>query len=186
MILSKLVTTVLLVEWVVALPDLVQFQAVLNTLPDSQTGRVSSINYNADGSKMLTLSGGTITIWSRSPSGQYTTLQTINQDGALETAQLSTDGSKIAAGGAQSKTYVWNLNPSTGRYEQQQVLVRADDSTSNKISSISFTDDGSKLISGSSDGSVNVWAIAPEKNSYNFLQKLTGGSSGVKQLATHN
>lgn len=98
------------------LPDGVQFQEVVNSLPQNQTGRVSAVNYNGDGSSLLSLTNGVITLWTRSASGNYVVSQTFNPQEAVQTARLSIDGSKIAAGGSQSRIYLWSRNAATGRY----------------------------------------------------------------------
>ena len=44
-------------------------------------------------------------------------VQTLTVEGGLSVAQLSNDGSRIAAGAKESKTYVWTLDPTSGKYK---------------------------------------------------------------------
>jgi len=52
-------------------------------MPKDQTGRVNSVNYNANGNRFLSLAEGVISVWTRSPSGRYSLAQTLTQEGGL-------------------------------------------------------------------------------------------------------
>lgn len=158
----------LLLVVVVSQQDDLQFGQALETLPRTQVGTVDAVNYNSDGSRMITLTRNVVTVWTLGGNGQFTRLQNMSIGGPLYFAQISPDGSKIAAGGNNSTIHLWQLNTANRTYGSPQSLRQPGDSVSAAINTLAFDSEG-RLVSGSSDGTVNIWRPTANNNNYEFV-----------------
>lgn len=157
----------------------------ISSLPPSTDGQVESIDYSSDGVRLLTSPGRNILLWNRNDNGLYSQGQVISTSDEVQSVKFSHSGSKIAAGSKGSTTFVYKFNPQTNSFEQAQTLLYRSDSSSARITTLSFTANDSKLITGSSDGQINVWNLN-SSGAYDFREKLNSNSSEITSLAAQS
>jgi WD40 repeat protein len=116
---------------------------------EGHQGRVDSVMFSADGSKLAT-SGedGTARIWD-SAGRQLAELK--GSQWGSSSVELSPDGSKLATLGEDGTTRIWD---SAGN---QLAELKAHQGN---ISSIAFSPDGSKLATSGDDGTARIWDSA--------------------------
>lgn len=67
---------------------------------------------------MITLANSVITVWLRnSTSTNYDKGPSMTVNDTLSSADISSDGQKIAAAGTANAVYIFRLNPTTKQYE---------------------------------------------------------------------
>ncbi|CAN5295891.1 hypothetical protein BH11PLA2_BH11PLA2_28800 [soil metagenome] len=134
--------------------------------------RVNSVNYSADGTKLLTAAADrTVRIWDlangheiivyRGHTPANTEVDPKQGVGSIPIrvgdAVFHPDGKRVASAGGK-QIHLWDL--ATGK--TLQVIKGVDDKKgpTKLIKSIAFNDDGSKLVSGGDDLIVRVWDVA--------------------------
>lgn len=123
---------------------------------------------SADGTKLVVVCSGNLTVWSL-PDRRL--LTTILAEGRFNrTLQLSPDGVTAATGDPRGPVRLWNL--AEGR--AGAVMY----GHSGPVVSLAFTPDGKMLVSGSWDGSVRVWSVAEGA----ALTVLEGHRGGIDHL----
>jgi WD40 repeat protein len=105
---------------------------------------------SADGTKLVVVCNGNLTVWSLPDRRRLTTI--VAEGRFNRVLQLSPDGVTAATGDPRGPVRLWNL--AEGR--AGAVLH----GHSGPVVSLAFTADGKRLVSGSWDGSVGVWSVA--------------------------
>ena len=121
---------------------------------ESQPGKVNSIRFSRDGSKLLVASGvtglfGIATIYDVATGTRLTTLE--GHSDAIQTAIFSPDEKSIATASYDRAIYVWDI--ATAKVKQQF------SGHNGAVYSLAFSPDGRVLISGCADETVKVWDV---------------------------
>lgn len=111
-------------------------------------GNVIGVAFNADGTRLATVSGDspTIILWEVA-SGRR--IRTFDKGGAGFGVAFSQDGSLLAAGGGDNRVRLWQAG--TGR---QLAAFRGHEKY---VTSVAFSPNGRLLSSSSADGTVRLW-----------------------------
>jgi len=122
---------------------------------ESQPGKVNSLQFSRDGSKLLVASGVTGLIGSASvydiASGSKLSMIEGHRD-VIQIALFSPDEKSIATASYDREIVLWDL--ATGKILQKFV------GHNGAVYSIAFSPDGRTLVSGCADETVKVWDVA--------------------------
>ncbi len=117
-------------------------------------GKVTSLHLSGDGTRLVTASGiagltGEAAIWNLADGSLIRTFQ-CGRD-ILYDAELSPDGSKIAACGYDKKITIWNVNDGK--------LLHTLEGHTGAVYDLAFSPDGRFLVSASADDTCKVWRV---------------------------
>jgi WD40 repeat protein len=116
---------------------------------------VSCLAFSPDGSRLAVArrerDTGVVEIWDNRTGGIASALRG-PVDRFLSVA-FSSDGRRLAAGGADKSVIVWDLDAGKELFTFRGHLA--------PISTVAFNPDGTRLASGGSDGTVRIWDVRP-------------------------
>ncbi|MCB1225767.1 MAG: PD40 domain-containing protein [Verrucomicrobiales bacterium] len=123
---------------------------------DGETGKINSLRYSADGSRLLAASGitglrGVATLWDPRQGKKIREFGDGSRD-IFYAAELSPDGRLLAAAGYDRVVRVWELE--TGR------ALHAIDVHTGAIFDLAFSPDSQLLASASGDETVKIWRMS--------------------------
>ncbi|MGJ3240822.1 MAG: protein kinase domain-containing protein [Anaerolineae bacterium] len=117
---------------------------------EGHSNRISSLDFNADGSHLVSGSrDNSVIIWDIA-QGEMIGEPLVAHTNAVEAVQFNADGTMIASGGRDNNIILWSVS------EQEPLgppLVRHE----NWINDLAFSPTGNQLISVSGDNSVILW-----------------------------
>lgn len=143
---------------------------------------ISSCNFNANGSLVITAWSYSIQVWRRTASGNYTLFQAIPLATSAYFGDFNPDASRLVVGGFRYID-VYVFNTSSGMYEWQQKLS-TESFIGNSITEIVFASDGSRMMASCLDYSVIVWKLDVPTQTFIYYQKLTGHTLAVYSIST--
>jgi mono/diheme cytochrome c family protein len=122
---------------------------------ESQPGKINSIRFNRDGSKLLIASGvtglyGIAAIYDVATGNRVSTLE--GHSDVIQIAIFSPDEKSIATASYDREIYVWDI--ATGKVKQRFL------GHNGAIYSLAFSPEGKVLVSGCADETVKVWDVA--------------------------
>jgi len=136
-------------------------------------GYVNHIDFNPDGTKLLSASHGNgIKIWSVGSDGALSFLNTLSGGLSGHGARFSPGGKYIASGvsgGMGHVVIIWNATDG--------VFLRTLTGHTNRINSLAFMTDNNTLASGSSGGTIKLWDV--EQGSEISSGQLPSGAAVV-------
>ncbi len=121
---------------------------------ESQPGKINSIRFSRDGSKLLTASGvtglyGVAAIYDLATGNRIFTLE--GHSDVIQVAVFSPDEKSIATASYDREILVWDI--ATGKVKQRF------SGHNGAIYSLAFSPDGRVLVSGCADETVKVWDV---------------------------
>ncbi len=123
---------------------------------EGHTNRVSDLDFNADGTRLVSSSRDrSIIIWDITDYSALTE-PLIGHTDAVETVHFSPDGSLIASGSRDTSIILWDAE--TGE-QLGPALVNHE----NWVNDIDFNPDGTLMFSVSGDQSMIIWSVAEQR-----------------------
>ena len=157
-------------------PDIVipykseRLSAKLTMDQDDQDGFVTSVDFNKDGSRVVSGNDdGTVNVWNAVTGVIEQTLQ--GHSNRVKSVAFSPDGTRVASGSKDGTIKIWNVV--TGDLEQTL------EGHSYGVNSVAFSQDGRRLVSGSGDKTVKIWNATTGV----IEQTLQGHTSSVDSVA---
>src|SRR6266849_4207080 len=134
------------------------------------TGRVRSVAFAPDGSRVLTGSDdSTARLWETTSSKLLVTLA--GHTSRVRSVAFAPDGSRVLTGSDDSTARLWETTSS-------KLLVTLVGHTGG-VKSVAFSPDGSRMLTGSDDSTARLWETASGK----LLATVVGHTSRVRSVA---
>ncbi len=134
------------------------------------TGRVRSVAFAPDGSRVLTGSGdSTARLWETASGKLLATLA--DHTDSVKSVAISPDGSRVLTGSRDGTAQLWET--ASGK------LLTTLAGHTGGVKSVAFAPDGSRVLTGSYDGTARLWETASGK----LLATLAGHTSRVRSVA---
>ncbi|KAF8756905.1 WD40 repeat-like protein [Rhizoctonia solani] len=156
-------------------------------IPSPYDNWVSSVKYSPDGrcivaSSGWALSGDTpVLIWDAQTGTVLRTLALEDSPSHFSFADISPDGTRIAAGSTEGCVYIWDFQ--TGQVTLGPLIVPGADTA---IKRVSFSSDASRLLSGSAHGTIWIWDTHSGDLILGPLERHTGAITLLKLLPDNN
>lgn len=149
--------------------------ALLLTLREGHTRAVSSVAFNDDGSRLVSVSwDNSINIYDMENGGAL--LHTMVGDSRITSMAYNNGGSRIVSGDHIGSIKVWDA-------ENGGTLLHTLVGHNKDVQSLAYKYDGSRLVSGSFDDTVKVWNM---EDGGSLLQTLTIAHSYVTSVSFDN
>ncbi len=123
----------------------------LHGVIEDQPGVASGVAFSSDGTSLITWSRSGSLLLRSSDGGAV--LQRMEFDGLIEKADISADGSLIAAGGSQGRITVWTAHD--GQVLRELGLT----TTVSTVRSLAFSPDARLLAAGQIDRGITIWSL---------------------------
>ena len=114
---------------------------------EGHEGNISQVNFNADGSLLVSAGDDNATVWETNTGNILFVLN--DHDGAVLSATFDPTGANIVTGGADSTVRLWSVQ--TGE------LLSTYEGHTDAVNTVSFSADGSQIVSGSEDAVTILW-----------------------------
>lgn len=132
----------------VLLWDVAQRQA--RRLPESHPGRVSSVAFSPDGSRLASAGGTMLMLWD---VAARRLLQRVDLGATVHNVAFSADGRQVATGDEMGRVRVWNV-------ADGGLLKSFDTAHQGSVWSVAFAPGGGTLASVGDDAKVLLWDLA--------------------------
>lgn len=135
-------------------------------LLDKHEGDVEKALFNRDGSRVLTVSKGTVRIWDTETGGMISEIDCHGGTGYLETVDLSPGGRRFATTSKYKTARIWDI------ITRKPIKLIGHEAS---VKSALFSHDGKRVVTASRDGTARVWEVETGKQ----LFVLEGHEAGV-------
>ena len=133
---------------------------LLHTL-EGHTGRVSSAEYNATGSQILTASDdGPVRIWDAQSGKLLHTLEGHAED--VNSAVYNATGSQILTASDDGTARIWDA--------QSGILLHTLEGHTGRVNSAVYNATGSQIVTASGDGTARIWDAQSGKLLHTFME----------------
>jgi WD40 repeat protein len=123
---------------------------------EGHTNRISALDFNADGTRLVSASrDGSLIIWDMS-SYSALTAPLIGHNDAVETVRFNPSGTIIASGSRDTRIILWSA-------ETGEPLGPALVNHENWVNDITFSPDGRLMLSVSGDQSMIIWSVEHQR-----------------------
>lgn len=135
-----------------------------------QIRSVKSAAFSQDGSRIVTASSNTASIWNAISFSLVGTLNDGHSD-QVNSAAFSPDGGKIVTASNDKTAKIWDANSFSLLYELR--------GHTDSVRSAAFSPDGRRIVTASNDHTAKIW----DANSFSMLGTLEGHESSVNSAA---
>jgi WD40 repeat protein len=135
-----------------------------------------------DGKRLASAEEAAVQLWDAT-TGKATSRLTGPTDGLLGVA-FSPDGTRLAAGGYESRLYLWDLGTGKKQFDvpaYPPIPANTEERPLTVVGAVAFSPDGKEVAAGGADGRIHLFSTVDGK----LLRSLAGHTSAVTSLTYH-